>query len=85
MTITARQATAIRADRAAGMTYRAIADKHGLSFSTVAYHANPVQAEKYREKNRKRYAAIAADPEKRAATNRRQMERYYARKAEGRA
>lgn len=57
-------AKAMRADRAAGMKLVRIAEKYGVSVSTVSRHTSAHAADKLRQWDRARYARVKADPEK---------------------
>jgi hypothetical protein len=78
--VTARMLKEMQQDRATKMTYKAIAAKHGISYSTAVYHLDPHQAMHWRYLWRKRNARIMADPEQRRAYNEYQRQKYHKEK-----
>ena len=78
--VTAKTAKAMREDRQAGMTIRALMVKYDVSAHTVARHTSEASAEAIRKYERDRYERVKADPVKREAHRKRNRE-YYRRRA----
>lgn len=60
--ITAAKRKLMRADRAAGMKYREIAEKYGVGMETAFRHCDEKHAERQRKVERNRYWRTKADP-----------------------